>query len=82
MDSFDFEGYLKNELARKEAQAAEKREQNARVLQETYKAWEDKLNKQLDHIHEEIVSQTEPENILKLAQAEMIITKIKERRFD
>lgn len=74
-----------NDWVKKEKEAEERAEKRAREeeeLMEADRTWQKKLITQLDYIHERIVSQTGPENILKLAQAEMIVTKIKERRFD
>lgn len=77
-----FYGPLDRRVDREEMEEIERRRVEAKKALDIQQARFEKLGKQLDHIHDEMMKQDGAENLLKLAQAEMIIEKIANRRFD
>lgn len=67
---------------RKEMDEIDRRRVEAQKALDNQQARFEKLGQQLDHIHDAMMKQDGAENLLKLAQAEMIIEKIANRRFD
>ena len=80
MEKFDFEEPKpwEKDIRR----AAEEREAKLREQMEKDKQQGERYEAQLEHIHKKMIQQDGCENILKLAEAERIITRLKERRFD
>lgn len=77
-----FYGPLDRRVDRKEMDEIERRKVEAQKALDNQQARFEKLGQQLDHIHDAMMKQDGAENLLKLAQAEMIIEKIANRRFD
>ena len=77
-----FYGPLDMRVDRKEMDEIERRRVEAQKALDNQQARFEKLGQQLDHIHDAMMKQDGAENLLKLAQAEMIIEKIANRRFD
>lgn len=80
MEKFDFEEPKpwEKDIRR----AAEEREAKLREQMEKDKQQGERYEAQMQHIHNLITKQEEPGNILTLAEAERIIVRLKERRFD
>ena len=57
-------------------------DQEGIILMEKDKQQGERYEAQMQHIHNLITKQEEPGNILTLAEAERIIVRLKERRFD
>ena len=77
-----FYGPLDRRVDREEMEEIERRRVEAKKALDNQQARFEKLGQQLDHIHDAMMKQDGAENLLKLAQAEMIIEKIANRRFD
>ena len=77
-----FYGPLDRHVERKEMDEIERRRVEAQKALDNQQARFEKLGQQLDHIHDAMMKQDGAENLLKLAQTEMIIEKIANRRFD
>lgn len=77
-----FYGPLDTRVERIEMNETDRRRLEAQKALDNQQARFEKLGQQLDHIHDAMMKQDGAENLLKLAQAEMIIEKIANRRFD
>lgn len=77
-----FYGPLDMHVERKEMDEIDRRRVEAQKALDNQQARIEKLGQQLDHIHDAMMKQEDAENLLNLAQAEMIIEKIANRRFD
>lgn len=75
MTGAQIDEYLKINREKFRKEAADNKSEDEKARQQRYE-------KQLQHIHDMIMAQSGPENILKLAEAERIVTRLYEHRFE
>lgn len=75
LTSLQIEEWLKTNKEKARKEAADNKSEDEKARQQRYE-------KQLQHIHDMIMAQSGPENILKLAEAERIVTRLYEHRFE